>query len=155
MSDSMEKSQGRPWHLWVIGILYFLWSGMAAFDFLMTVTKNEAYLAGFPQEILDYYYSFPVWMFVLWFVGGFGGAIGALLLLLRKGVAIQFFTASLVAGVITTIYTYAFTGGLEVTGIAELITSIVFLVVAVLVLVYARRMKKKGVLDRELSDGSF
>jgi hypothetical protein len=146
MSDSLETPQGRPWHLWVVGILYFLWCGMAAFDFIMTVTKNEAYLAGFSEEILGYYYSFPVWMFVLWAVGGFGGAIGALLLLLRKGVAVQFLAASLVAGMITTIYTYAFTGGLEVTGMAGLVTTLVFLVVAVLVLVYTRRMKKKGVL---------
>ncbi len=146
MSDSMEKSQGRPWHLWLIGIPYSLLGGMTAFDFVMTVTKNEAYLGKFPQAMLDYYYSFPVWMFVMWFVGGFGGLIGALLLLLRKGVAVQFFAASLVAGVITTIYTYAFSGGLEVTGMAGLITSMVSLAVAGLVLVYARRMKQKGVL---------
>ena len=147
MSDSPEtKSQGRPWHLWVVGILSFLWSGLTAVDWVMTVTKNQAYLAGLSQELLDYYYSFPGWMFALWAVGGFGGVIGALLLLLRKGAAVWFFTASLAAGTLTTIYQYAFSGGLEHTGMAGLITSLVFLGVAVLLVVYARRMKAKGVL---------
>ena len=147
MSDSLEnRSQGRPWHLWVVGILYLLLSGTGAFDFIMTVMKNEAYLAGFAQELLDFYYSFPLWMFVLWAVGTFGGVIGALLLLLRKGAAIGFLAASLAAGVITTTYTYAFTRGLEMTGMAGLITGLVFLGLAILVLVYARRMKEKGVL---------
>ena len=58
-----------------------------------SATKNEAYLAQVPQETLDYYYSFPVWMFVLWAVGNFGGVIGAVLLLLKKGLSIPFIAA--------------------------------------------------------------
>ena len=147
MSDPLEiKSHGRPWHLWVVGILCFLLSGMGAFDWIMTVTKNETYLAQVPQETLDYYYGFPVWTFVLWAVGNFGGVIGALLLLLRKGISIWFLAAALVAGVIATIYMYAFKGGLQVTGTPALITGIVILVISALVLVYARRMKEKAVL---------
>ena len=147
MSDSLEiKSEGRPWHLWVVGIWCLLTSGMGAFDWVMTITKNEAYLAQVPQETLNYYFGFPVWMFVLWAVGNFGGVIGAILLLLRKGISIWFLAAGFAAGVIATIYMYAFKGGLEVTGTPGLITSVVILGIAGLVVVYARRMKEKGVL---------
>jgi lysylphosphatidylglycerol synthetase-like protein (DUF2156 family) len=121
-------------------------SGMGAFDYVMTVTKNEAYLSQVPQETLDYYYSFPGWMFILWAVGSFGGLIGAVLLLLRKASAVGFLLASVVAGVLSTVCMFAFSGGLEVTGKAALIVAIVFLVVGALFVFYARRMRDKGVI---------
>ena len=139
-------SQGRPWHLWVVGILCLLFGGMGAFDWVMTMTRNEAYLSALPQETLDFYFSFPVWMFVLWAIGNFGGLIGALLLLMKKSLAVPFLAASLVAGIITTVNTYAFAEGLKFTGTAGLVTSLVFLTIAALVLVYARKMTAKGVL---------
>jgi len=147
MSDSPKtQSQSRPWHLWVVGGLTLLLSGFATFDYIMTATKNEAYLADFPPATLDYYFSFPLWVFVLWAVGNLGGMLGGLLLLVRKVWAIWSLAASAAAAIIATFYTYAFKGGLAVTGMAGLITSLVFLAISVLVVVYARRMKDKGVL---------
>ena len=147
MSDSMESQpQGRPWHLWVLGILCLLVSGMGAFDWIMTVSRNEAYLAQVPQETLDYYFGFPVWMFALWAVGNFGGLVGAVLLLLKKRVSVWVLAVSVTAGILATIYTYAFRGGLEMTGTGGLIAGIVILTFSTLVVFYARRMAAKGVL---------
>jgi hypothetical protein len=49
----------RPWHLWVLGLLGLLWSALGAFDYLMTVTRNPAYVGQFPQEMQDYWYGLP------------------------------------------------------------------------------------------------
>lgn len=147
MSESQgTKVQGRPWHLWVVGILFLLFGGMGALDYIMTATMNEAYLAKFSQEMLDFYFGFPGWAFVLWAVGSFGSLIGALLLLLRKGISIWFLVASLVAGIIMTVYTYVFKEGVEITGTAGLIASIVFSAIGALLVLYAHRMRAKGVL---------
>ena len=53
MTDTQE-SPPTPKHLWVVGIIGTLWSAMGAFEFLMTQTKNEAYLAQFTPEQLEF-----------------------------------------------------------------------------------------------------
>ncbi len=144
MSDSVETSR-TPWHLWVIGIFCLVTSGMGAFDYVMTATNNEAYLANVPQETLDFYFGLPGWMFVLFAISSFGGLIGAVLLLLRKKLSFSFLAAGLAAGVIATIVTYT-SGGLEIMGAAAFVTGVVFLAIAALILVYVRRMTGRGVL---------
>jgi hypothetical protein len=44
------QSQATPWHLWVIGIVALLWSGMGAMDYVMTQTRNAAYMSAFTPE---------------------------------------------------------------------------------------------------------
>ena len=36
-----------PKHLWIVGILYLLWSTMGVLDFIMTHTNNQTWLEGF------------------------------------------------------------------------------------------------------------
>jgi len=133
--------------LWVVGILGFLWSGLGIVDYIMTVTKNEAYLSGFTQEQLDHFYSYPKWAFALWAIAAFGGAIGALLLLMKKKLAVEVLLVSLVPSIIMGIYSYAFTDALEVIGVFGLVMTVVALGLAVLLVLYARYMRKKGVLS--------
>ena len=45
MSDLSPLNPGRPKHLWIVGILSLLWNAMSAFDYKMTQTKNESYMA--------------------------------------------------------------------------------------------------------------
>lgn len=99
----MNNPVRTPWHLWVIGGVSLLWNSFGAFDFAATVTHFDAWLQNFPPEILDYVYSQPVWMFVLWGIGTWGGAIGSILLLMRKAAAVQVLVASLLAASLSTL----------------------------------------------------
>ena len=40
---------------------------MGAFDYVMTETRNEAYMAEFTPEQLEFFYGFPAWMIALGF----------------------------------------------------------------------------------------
>ena len=64
------KVTGRPWHLWLIGILSVLWGSMGCLDFTMTQTRNMAYLeaGGFTPEQIEFFVSFPLWANPLWAV---------------------------------------------------------------------------------------
>ncbi len=48
----------RPLHLWVIGVVALLWNAMDAFDYVMTQTKNEAYMSAFTLEQLSFFTVF-------------------------------------------------------------------------------------------------
>lgn len=148
MSEVQEKIRERaPWHLWVIGVVALLWNAVGAMDYVMTMTKNEAYMSSFTPEQLDFFYGFPSWVVAAWAVAVWGGVLGALLLLLRRRLAVWVFLASLVAMVLTTIHNYALSNGLEVVGDAfTLIFSAVIFVVACALYLYARAMQRRGVL---------
>ena len=136
-----------PWHLWVIGAIAVLWNAMGAFDYVMTETKNAAYMSAFTPEQLAFFYGFPAWVIAAWAIAVWGGILGALLLLLRRRLAVWVFLISLVGLVVTTFHNYVLSNGLEIFGDAasQGLTATIF-VIAVGLLLYARAMSKRGVL---------
>ena len=136
-----------PWQLWVIGIVGLLWSAMGAMDYVMTQTANEAYMANFTQAQLDFFYGLPALIISAWAIAVWGGVLGCIFLLLRKGTAVPLFLVSFIAMVITAIHNYGLSNGLEVIGDTfSLVFSAVIFLVALGLYLYARSMKKKGVL---------
>jgi hypothetical protein len=147
MADTGMQSAKTPWHLWVIGVVSLLWNLVGALDFVMTQTKNAAYMSGLTRAQLDFYYGFPLWVVAAWGIAVWGGVLGSLFLLLRKRTAAPFFFASLVCIILTDIHDFSLSGGFEIMGgMKALIFSAVIFVIGVLLLVYARSMRKRGVL---------
>ena len=148
MSEVQETTANKtPWHLWVIGVSALLWNSMGAFDYVMTQTRNEGYMSGFTPDQLEYFYRFPAWLVADWAIAVWGGVLGALLLLLRKRLAVPVFCVSLIAVAISTIYTYGISNGMEVVGdTISLVFSAVIFLVALALYFYARKMAGSGVL---------
>ena len=90
----MSKAQGRPWHVWLIGIVGGLWSSMGVISFMLTQMNVEAVMSRFPPQQREYFESFPWWAVAFWAIGVFGGVIGCLLLLLKNRLAFQVLLAS-------------------------------------------------------------
>jgi hypothetical protein len=148
MSEAQGTPTGRrPWHLWVIGIVAVLWNAIGAFDYVMTQTKNEAYMGQFTPEQLDYFYGLPAWVVAFWAIAVWGGLLGAVLLLLRKRLAVWVFLISLVCMVTTTFHNYVLSNGMEIAGGASEVafTAIIFLVGLGLVL-YAGALGRRRIL---------
>ena len=62
-----------PVHLWIVAVLATIWNAFGAFDYVMTQTRNEAYLANFTDPQRAYFESFPMWMEATWAFGVWGG----------------------------------------------------------------------------------
>lgn len=140
------QTQATPRHIWIVGILALLWNLMGAMDYVMTQTKNEAYMGQFTPEQLEFFYNFPAWLVAFWATAVWGGVLGAVLLLVRKKLAFPVLLVSFLCMVVTTIHNYGFAGGADIVGGAGLIFSIVIFVVALALVFYARRMVRNGVL---------
>lgn len=138
---------GTPRHLWVVGGIALLWNAMGAFDYLMTQTRNESYMSSFSPQQLEFFYGLPAWVVCAWAVGVWGGVLGSLLLLLRKRLAMWVFLASLTGMVLATFRNYVLANGMEIMGDAFSLafTAVIFLA-ALGLFVYARAMRKRGVL---------
>jgi hypothetical protein len=148
MSENSNAGQTTPKHLWVVGILALLWNAMGCFDYFMSQTRNEGYMSNFTAEQLEYFYGFPAWAVGTWAIAVWGGLLGAILLLLRKKLATRVFLVSLIAMVITNVYSYVLSNGMDfVSGNAFAAGfALAIFVFGLLSYLYARAMEQRGVL---------
>jgi len=138
---------GRPWHLWVVGVLSLLWNCGGAFDYTMTKVGNADYLASFTPDQLAWFDSFPVWANIGWALGVWGSVAGSILLLLRHRWAIGAFALSLIGVAITTLYQFGVADMPEsLNTSAGIVFSAAIWIVAIGLLWYAMRMRARGVL---------
>lgn len=131
-----------PWHLWAVGTVSVLWNAIGCYDFTFTNLRDPAYLAAVPPEIIQMIDGFPVWAIAAWAAGVWGAMAGSLLLLLRSGFAVHAFVASLIGLAGTTVYRF----GLAGENIYQDPVHFAIWAVAVLLLIYAWRMRARRVL---------
>ncbi len=106
MSD--KTASGVHWSFWVIAAVALVWNLMGAMNFIMQM--NPEMVASMPETHRAIIDSRPIWATAGFAVGVFGGAIGGLLLLLRKSLAVYVFIASLIGVVVTMVHSL----GLEI-----------------------------------------
>lgn len=114
MAAQGMPTPGRPWHLWVVGIVGSLWSLMGVLSFMLTQMRVEAVMTEFPPQQRAYFESFPWWTVASWALGVFGGAVGCLLLLLRSRLAFHVLLASAIGTIVCNLGGLLFLGGMAV-----------------------------------------
>ena len=142
----MNQAANTPILFWIIAIVGLLWNAMGAFDYIMTQTQNENYMANFTEAQLEYFYGFPSWMVAAWAVGVWGSFFGSLAMVMRKAWAVWLFGASLLGLLVSSLYNFVFSNGLEVMGQSGAIFTAVIWGVILFLLFYCRAMSAKGVL---------
>ena len=149
MSEAQgTTTPGRPWHVWLIGIVGGLWSSIGVLSFMLTQMNVEAVMSRFPPQQREYFASFPLWAVAFWAIGVVGGVIGCLLLLLKNRLAFQVLLASVIGAIVSNLGGLFLLGGMEV--MAEtggLGFTAVPIVLGAFLAYYARAMSKNGVLS--------
>lgn len=134
-----------PWHLWLVGGVALLWNAFGGVDYILTQTRNAAYLAQFTAEQRAYFESYPVWMEAVWGIGVWGAVAGSLLLLLRMRWAFHAFLASLIAFAISVVYGQT-SGGNALMGSTGMIFSALIFLLGLGFVLYSRAMTRRGLL---------
>jgi len=142
----MSSTSETPKHLWIVGALSLLWNSTGAHGYYVTQTKNEEYLEAWTPEQLEFMYAYPAWMVSCWALAVFGGVLASILLLLRKKLALPVYGLSFVCMAVFTLRNYGLADGLEVMGTTAFVFALVIFAVALLLLVYSKKMADKGVL---------
>lgn len=150
MEANAQATVGRgavPRHLWIVGVVAVLWNAMGAFDYLATQMEWSFYMDQFTEAQLDYFYGFPAWAVAGWAVAVWSALAGSVGLLLRRRWAVGAFALSLIGMAVSTLYSFVLSDGAAVMGTGGVIFSVVIAAVAIILLLYARRMAARGVLD--------
>lgn len=141
-------AEGRaPAHLWIVGILATLWNAAGCYDYYMTETANQTYLAKMPADMIAYIHGLPAWLTAGWAIGVWGGLAGSLLLLMRSRYSVWLYAASLAAAVICMGYEKFMTDmPASMTTGAMAIMPLVVIAIAAFLLWYSWSADKKGLL---------
>ena len=136
-------SPKAPWHLWPVGVLALLWNAAGAYTIM---TAQAGRLAGVAPDEAAYYAAQPTWFVVVTDVALIAAIAAAAALLLRSRLAVPLFGISLAAIAVTAAYDLAAGTSRMYANQAALIVTIVIWLLAVLQLLYAMAMRKRGVL---------
>ncbi len=136
MSD--ETVAGVHWSFWAIGAIALIWNVMGVINFF--VQTNLDSLASYPESHRAIIEGRPAWATGAFAVAVFGGALGCLLLLLRKSAAFYMFIASLV-GVIVQMIPHLGMVGSTIDFVPYVLMP---LVVAAFLIWYSKQAQSKG-----------
>jgi hypothetical protein len=138
MNDETVRSV--HWSFWAIGAVALVWNVMGVINFF--VQMNPDTLAAYRESERAIIEGRPTWATGAFALAVFGGALGSLVLLLRKSAAAYLFIASLVGVIVTMIHTL----GVDIDfGIGEILGIILMpLVVAVFLIWYSKLAENKG-----------
>ena len=128
------------WSFWAITIFMLIWNVMGCINFF--IQMNPEMVTSYRENEQAIITGRPIWATVAFAIAVFGGALGCLMLLVKKSIAFYFFIASLLGVVVTMVYTLSV--GIEL-GIGEVIGIIILpLMVAVFLIWYSKYVQNKG-----------
>ena len=142
----MSETTNKPKALfWVISAIALLWNlmGVGAFVFEM-MSEPQALIEAYGQAEDDMVFARPGWATGVFAVAVFGGAIGCLLLLLRKKIAIWPLLISLIAVLLQQGYIWGMTDAAKLMSGADYIMPIMIPVIAIFLVWFARKNTAKG-----------
>ena len=143
----MAGRAGTPWHLWAVGIVTVLWNGFGAFNYWVTQTRNEAFMAQLSGEQRAFLDAAPAWVHGAWAFGVWGALAGSLLLLARSRHAVVAFGLSLAGLAANTVYQLTLpTPSPHLDTPGQIALHVAIWAVAIALLLYALRMRRRGVL---------
>lgn len=131
-----------PWHLLPIAGAALLWSLLAVFDLLATITRFAPYMNQIPEITREFIYATPYWVMALRALAVFASLVGAVLLLRRRLAAVRMLALAGAATILSIGFSFAGPVPDENTAVF----GVCIVVVSVLLLYYAQTSARRGVL---------
>jgi len=143
MSDALNGKP--PTSFWVIAAVLLFWNLVGLMFYYMQVTMTpEVMAANFNEAQQEWMNSEPVWATAAYATAVTAGVIGALLLLLRKALAMPFFILSFIAVLVQDFNAFILSDWQSVWGNSALYLPSIVIVICIFEIWYSRSSKAKG-----------
>ena len=144
----MSKSTNKPgFDFWIIGIVALIWNLMGVFAYLQQAYMTEEDLMAMPVAEQALYQNIPAWVTGAYAIAVFGGALGCILLLLRKKLAGSLFLISLVGIVVQMSYNIFMSKAADVYGPGDMIMPAMVMLIGIFLFWYAKKKTATGILS--------
>ena len=138
-----ETVGGVHWSFWAIGAVALIWNVMGVINFFGQM--NAGMLAAMPESERAIIEGRPAWATGAFAIAVFGGALGCLLLLLRKSAAYYLFIVSLLGVIVQLIHTLGIASStIDFSPFDILMIILMPLVVAAFLIWYSKWAESKG-----------
>ena len=129
------------WSFWVIGAVALVYNLAGVANFITQMSADA--VAGMPEAYRAFVAQRPVWATAAFAIAVFGGALGCLLLLLRKSLAYYVFIVSLLGALATMAHVFAVADS-GVGPVGLLMGNLVQVAVTLMLIWYAKHAQRKS-----------
>lgn len=143
MENSAER-RSTHWSVWVVGIMSLVWSLMGCANYLWQTTLGPDDLSALSEAQRAIIQNRPAWATGGFAIAVFGGAVGSVLLLLRKSAALIFFVLSLVGVIVSMIPVFGIMGSVNFSGFERTMYLILTPLVAAFLVWFTRLALRKS-----------
>lgn len=138
-----ETAGAVHWSFWLIGAVALIWNVLGCINFFMQMDADV--LASFSESARALVDGRPGWATAAFAISQFGGAVGCILLLLRRSAAYHLFIASLLGVVVVASHTLGMAASTIDLAPGEIAGYILMpLGVAVFLIWYSKHAEKKS-----------
>jgi hypothetical protein len=140
---SGELNSKAPRWFMIVAAVLLVWNLLGVMAYIMQVMMSPETLAALPQEQRQLYENTPAWATAAFAVAVNFGALGCVLLLLRKNLAGLFLQLSLTGVLVQMFYSFFMSKSFEVFGPGGLVMPVMVIVIAIYLVVLAAKAKTK------------
>ena len=143
MITTIKPSKG----FWIIGIIALIWNLMGVFQYLQQAYMTDSFKEMYTEEQLKMISDSPSWATAAFAIAVFAGAIGSLLLLLRKNIAKSIFIISLIGIIVQMYHNFIVIDSMAIYGPGAAAMPIMVIGFALFLIWYSNYSIKKGWLN--------
>lgn len=143
MNRAVDVSRCPFWFR-AVAVIALLWNLLGVAAFLMDATLSAEAVASLPPAQQQLYAARPGWAVAAYAVAVFAGALGCLMLVLRRKAAVLLLVLSLVAVLAQTAYLFLLSDTFAVMGRAAMVMPLVVLVISLALVALARSAAARG-----------
>ena len=138
---SEESITTVPKWFMIVAVVLLVWNLLGVMAYIMQVMMSPETLAALPQEQRQLYENTPAWATAAFAVAVNFGALGCVLLLLRKNLAGLFLQLSLAGVLVQMFHSFFMSKSFEVFGPGGLVMPVMVIVIAIYLVVLAAKAK--------------
>ena len=140
---SEEISSKPPTSFYVIGVAALLWNLLGISAYVQQATLSPEALAEMSELQRTFFETRPAWATSAFAIAVNGGALGCVLLLMRKYLAYYLFVLSLAGVAVQSLHSWFLSNGIEAFGTAGVVLALPVWVVGIYLIWYAKDAQKK------------
>lgn len=142
MSET-ERSKAPRWFM-IVAVVLLVWNLMGVMAYIMQVTMSPEVIAALPEAQRQLYENTPAWATAAFAIAVNGGALGCVLLLLKRNLAGLFLQFSLAGVLVQMFHSFFMSNSFEVFGPGGMVMPVMVIVIAIYLVWLAASAKNRG-----------
>lgn len=133
-----------PKWFFAAAVIALIWNLMGVAAFISHATMSDEAIAALPEAERALYETVPLWATAAFAIAVFGGALGSILLLLRRKLAEPVLIASLAGILIQFVHSFFIAKSMEVYGPGSIVMPVMVIVIGAALVWLAQKAGKTG-----------